>query len=179
MRQATFAVTPDRSITESHDRTTEAFALALTTYALQASPERVAQMMRQAYGDHGPDSAKRWREQQALRQQGEQQARDRAGKGLYRRVHTVPVGVVLIEQPAPAPRGRAAKRCENCGGSYLPLARVASRQRFCSKRCRRGAARLREMAAERVVGDPRAVDRECRAALSRLRAIVVAAELQR
>jgi hypothetical protein len=81
------------SISMAHDE--DVFARALTQYAMHASPKRLAQQLRQAYGDRYPGSHQRWLDQAPEREAWEQSQRDRAAWKLYRRVHGEPCAAEL------------------------------------------------------------------------------------
>lgn len=162
------------NITAANPRTDREFVQALTEYAMHASPERIAEMMEKAYGDHGPSSVKRWHVQQAARQGWPRPQTERpdarcahCGEPFRRKLRTHVYCSVWCRSRAYAARP-ACERCRKQFHREWPR----HRQRFCSVRCRRSAARLRELAVQRPTGNPVEVLAECRAALERLRAIV-------
>lgn len=166
------------TITAAKSHIEDEFVLDLvrwaTESAMHASPERIAEMMKQAYGDHGPDSAKRWREQRAAR---EQMQRRQASPAEFKAVNG-PAKPGRSRRRSRPVRGQVNATCayEACG---QPFERRARHQRFCSLRCRRGAARLRDMATVRPQGDPEAIVAEMEAALAHLGALVAQQEAGR
>lgn len=138
------------NITTANGIRSGGFALGLTEYAMHASPEQLDRQMRRAYGDLVPGSVARQRAVEA----------DLTG----RLRDTEPVQRRLAEIQAEGSLGS----CDHCGQPFEPLGR---NHRFCSPRCQRRAARLREMARQ-PTGDPAAVSQECRAAYARLTALV-------
>lgn len=158
-------------ITAADDIRSRDFVRELTTYAMHASPERIAQMMRQAYGDLVPGSVVRQRAVEAdvsrrprdtepvRRRLADRRARRRRSRLRARR-----------RGSARPLRGLVRATCayERCGKPFEWQWPVTG-QRFCSPRCRRGADRLRVMARQ-PNGDAVAIGQECFAALAQLRA---------
>lgn len=172
--------TPD-TITDAKSPTIGAemrsFVRSLTAYSRRTSA------MERAYGDHGPDSYKRSVEQRRAREQ--MQSRH-VSPTKVEAVNAEAVNAEVVNAPSKTRRSRSRRRIRPLRGvvratcAYEPCSKPFERRnklhRFCSPRCRRSAARLRDTAARRVAQPADVM--EVRAAEFRLEAAAALANLQ-